>query len=105
MVDRFEEASFGAGAPIVSAGAPAQLLVVVSGQVAVMPPEVPHLNDLAQVALKAIETLRPGQLHGSRSLLQNTPMEHRLVALETSQLHRVSHNMVQQVLGGGRRGV
>ena len=91
VVDRFEEASFGAGAPIVSAGAPAQLLVVVSGQVAVMPPEVPHLNDLAQVALKAIETL-------------NTPMEHRLVALETSQLHRVSHNMVQQVLGGGRLG-
>lgn len=100
VVDRFEEASFSAGAPIVSAGAPAQLLVVVVGQVAVMDPETAGLNDLAEIVARAKHVLKPGQLHGAQSLLNNTPMDFRLVALENTQLHRVSYSMVTQVLGG-----
>lgn len=100
VVDRFEEASFSAGAPIVSAGAPAQLLVVVVGQVALMDPESAGLNDLAEIVARAKHVLKPGQLHGAQSLLNNTPMDFRLVALENTQLHRVSYSMVTQVLGG-----
>ncbi|CAJ1362555.1 unnamed protein product [Effrenium voratum] len=95
VVDRFEESSFNSGAPIVSAGAPAQLLVVVAGQVAVMSPDESG-NDPS----KAVQILKPGQLHGALALLNNTPMEYRLVAIENSQLHRISHSMVSQVLGG-----
>jgi len=100
VVDRFEEASFSAGAPIVSAGAPAQLLLVVVGQVAVMDADMAGISDLSEISSKAKAILKPGQLHGAQSLLNNTPMDFRLVALESTQLHRVSYTMVTQVLGG-----
>lgn len=100
VVDLFEETSFPPLGTIVSAGAPAQLIVVVAGKVAIIGSDTEEAQDAATLEKQAVNVLLPGQVHGARSLLNNTPMEYKLVALEGTQLHRVSHGMVSQILGG-----
>eukprot|EP00438_Fugacium_kawagutii_P031330 Skav215354 [mRNA] locus=scaffold1391:452301:461026:- [translate_table: standard] len=102
VVDRFEEASFSAGAPPLGRGGkgPAE-----DRGVAVMDADTAGIHDVAEITSKAVLEaakfiLKPGQLHGAQSLLHNTPMDFRLVSLENTQLHRVSYTMVTQVLGG-----
>ncbi|CAE7767944.1 egl-4, partial [Symbiodinium necroappetens] len=76
VVDLFEETSFPPLGTIVSAGAPAQLIVVVAGKVAIIGSDTEEAQDAATLEKQAVNVLLPGQVHGARSLLNNTPMEY-----------------------------
>eukprot|EP00930_Biecheleria_cincta_P048492 TRINITY_DN33786_c0_g1_i1.p1 TRINITY_DN33786_c0_g1~~TRINITY_DN33786_c0_g1_i1.p1 ORF type:complete len:927 (+),score=170.77 TRINITY_DN33786_c0_g1_i1:137-2917(+) len=86
MLEQFEEARFKKGDVVVAAGAPAQLFITISGDIAV--------EDGKQEAPK------PGQVYGAMNLLQNKPMPFNIFAESSDvSVHRVAHCSLVQVLG------
>jgi len=95
IIDRFEHVSFEPGEVVVSPGAPAQLLVVIEGELAL------SLGDGREVILSSRQiVLTAGAAYGGAALLENQPMMDRVVALSAVRLHRVDHETVMDVLGG-----
>mmetsp|Transcript_19339 Transcript_19339/g.60805 ORF Transcript_19339/g.60805 Transcript_19339/m.60805 type:complete len:937 (-) Transcript_19339:160-2970(-) len=87
VVDRFEHASFEEGDVITCAGATAQFLIVIAGELAVD-------GDAGR------EVLTAGMTYGGMALLDNQPMSERVVALSPVRLHRVNHETVTEALAG-----
>ncbi|CAE8630771.1 unnamed protein product, partial [Polarella glacialis] len=101
VVDKFAEASFGKGDVIVTSGSQAQLIIVKDGEVAVMrAPATPDAVSFDERRLRetAIEILKPGQVFGANSIVENTSMQHSLVALGAVRINRIGSAMVVSVL-------
>eukprot|EP00442_Polarella_glacialis_P001320 CAMPEP_0115136026 /NCGR_PEP_ID=MMETSP0227-20121206/56115_1 /TAXON_ID=89957 /ORGANISM="Polarella glacialis, Strain CCMP 1383" /LENGTH=920 /DNA_ID=CAMNT_0002542955 /DNA_START=58 /DNA_END=2821 /DNA_ORIENTATION=+ len=101
LVDTFKEACFSQGDVIVTAGARAQLIIVRDGEVAVLkatPADRPGLDTAQFLRETAVEILKPGQVYGATPMVNNSTMQHSLVALGVTRIHRVGTAMVVKVL-------
>jgi len=102
-----EDGEFGADEIIVAPGDPAQLLVVVAGEVAVLH-SVPHfeqINDCVfckgmDVRAKARRILTLGMGYGEHpEFAQGAEMSGYVVAVGKVRIHRLTHDAVSDVLG------
>jgi len=82
---------------VISAGSQPQLIVIIEGEVAVLPPGVRAFS-CANVRSAAQEILTPGMIYGGSSLIQDSQMACDLVALNPVRLHRIGGQMISEAL-------
>jgi len=97
IIDNFENAGFAEGDAVISAGSQPQLIVIIEGEVAVLPPGVRAFS-CANVRSAAQEILTPGMIYGGSSLIQDSQMACDLVALNPVRLHRIGGQMISEAL-------
>jgi len=101
IIDRFESMEFTPLQSIVITGAPAQLVLVTQGELAIMnkdfDPSLQPLNE-DEVRGAATEVLSVGMAFGGGALLGNVPMREPVIALTHGCLHRLSLLQVLEAL-------
>jgi len=97
IIDNFENATFSEGDTVVTAGSKPQLLVIIEGEVAVLPPGMP-VSSSTEAHAGAREILTSGMTHGGKALMENTKMVSNLVALNSVRLHRIGCQMICESL-------
>mmetsp|Transcript_40373 Transcript_40373/g.72498 ORF Transcript_40373/g.72498 Transcript_40373/m.72498 type:complete len:947 (-) Transcript_40373:74-2914(-) len=99
VIDRFEDAAFTKGNPLITAAANAQLIVVTEGEAAVLPNNKDYKDDFEAMRRDALQILKPGHSYGFKEMLHNSAMPHKVVPLTNVNVYRVTHKMIEQVLG------
>eukprot|EP00406_Dinophysis_acuminata_P053293 CAMPEP_0179302270 /NCGR_PEP_ID=MMETSP0797-20121207/47977_1 /TAXON_ID=47934 /ORGANISM="Dinophysis acuminata, Strain DAEP01" /LENGTH=920 /DNA_ID=CAMNT_0021011793 /DNA_START=79 /DNA_END=2841 /DNA_ORIENTATION=+ len=99
VVDQFEEASFEPGECAIAPGAPAQLIMVLEGEVAVLPPGAPHEGcSAAEARAAAKKVLTAGMAYGGAALAKNSEMPACVVALSATRCHRIELSRIVEAL-------
>lgn len=100
-IDKFESASFNQGEAVANHGAKAQLIVVIEGEVAVLPSNAPEASlDSTPEAIRAAakEVLSSGMSYGGEGLVQNATVQEHIIAISPCRLHRITNEMVSEAL-------
>lgn len=104
FIKSFEDVTFNEGEVIISPGSKAQLVIVIDGEVAVLPEnanqpadaEVPPSPTSARASAQGV--LTSGMAHGGKAVLGNTNMQESVVALTKCRLHRIGVDTIVDVL-------
>jgi len=101
IIRKFEEVTFSEGEVVVTHGSRAQLIIVIEGQVAMLPPtaDATDSTNIENARAAASEVMAAGMIHGGKSILENSPMEVTGVALTPVRIHRVGHDMAAEAIG------
>jgi len=100
IISKFEDCPFAEGEVIITPGARAQLIIVIEGEVAVVPPAASEdtQNSAESAKKNAKMVLTAGQAFGGKALLDNSTMQDRTVAITNSRIHRIGYDMVCEAL-------
>jgi cGMP-dependent protein kinase len=99
IIKKFEEGVYQDGETVFTQGSRAQLIIVIEGELAVLP--AGHNIDGitgADAKKAAVECLTSGQIYGGKFVLDNCPMEASAVAATQCRIHRVGHDMIAEAV-------
>lgn len=98
MVDMFEDESFGRGEVLISSRSKPQMIVVVEGELAVLPEGADASCGAERARHLASSIIGSGMAHGSEALLTGALMRKAVVALSNVRLHRVGYEAIRAML-------
>jgi cGMP-dependent protein kinase len=97
VIDMFEDEQFETGQIVVSESAKAQMIVVVEGDLAILPEGTDTSITVEEASAKATRIVSNGMAYGAQVLLQGSPMKEAVMALGHARLHRIGHEAVMAV--------
>jgi len=97
LIDKFELATYAEGEVVCAKGAKAQFIVVVEGEIAVLPSSASQM-DVAAATKAAKEVLTTGMCYGASALVNDSVVEENLMAITSTKFHRISAGMVEEAL-------
>jgi len=95
LIGHFEEAIFEVGEVICEPGDPAQMLLIVEGEAAVLS----HSPGSAETQGDQEQTLIDGMVHGEMELLSGANMTRHVVARRRTNTHRILYSQAQLAFG------
>jgi len=101
IIDNFEDVSCEEGDMITSKGARPQFIIVIDGEIAIVPESMAEQGIQFNAYVKDMvqEVLTSGMTLGARALVANLPMEEWTVACSRVRLHRVGYDTLLNVFG------
>lgn len=97
MIDMFEDESFKQGEVVISQNSKSQMVVVVEGELGVLPEGADASCGAEKARQNATSVVQNGMAYGSQALLTGAEMKEPVVALSPVRLHRIGNDAIQGV--------
>jgi len=100
IIDHLEDVNFEARDRITSKGSKPQILIVLEGEVAITEDSAAgNAADFTMIADRDKEVLRPGRIHGGKSMANDAPMQDNIEAISKGRLLKITHADFIKIFG------